>query len=301
MREKVEVGADDGVVLVGWLRVPEVAQAPPVVVMSQGLGGHKEWALPPLEDVLADVGIATLTYDHRNFGESGGEPRFEVDPQMQIRDCRSVVTYLGTRAEVDGSRIGVFGTSLSGGHALVVGATDRRVRCIVAQVPTVSGWEQAVRRFGHETLARMRERWDADRIQRFNGVDPERVPHVAPDPNDRLAGRSQNRVSFFESLSADELAHWKNQLTLRSSELCMEYEPATYIARVSPTPLLMIVAEDDRQVGTDLQLEAFSRALEPKKLVLTKGGHYDVYRSEFDAAASAARDWFVRWLLEAVG
>jgi len=298
MREKVEIHVENDVALVGWLRVPEAAQPPPVVVMSQGLGGHKEWALPPLEDVLADAGIATLAYDHRNFGESGGEPRFEVDPQMQIRDCRSVVTYLATRAEVDGTRIGVFGTSLSGGHAFVVGATDRRVRCVVAQVPTVSGWEQAVRRFGHETLAQMRERWDADRMRRFHGAEPELVPHAAPDPDDKLAGRSMNRVAFFESLSPDERVHWQNRLTLRSSELCMEYDPATYIARVSPTPLLMIVAEDDRQVGTDLQLAAFSRALEPKKLVLTKGGHYDVYRSEFDAAAFATRDWFARWLLE---
>jgi fermentation-respiration switch protein FrsA (DUF1100 family) len=298
MREKVEVRADDGVVLVGWFRVPEAMQTPPVVVMSQGLGGHKEWALPLLEDVLADAGIATLTYDHRNFGESGGEPRFEVDPQLQIRDCRSVVTYLTTRPEVDGSRVGVFGTSLSGGHAFVVGATDRRVGCIVALVPTVSGWEQAVRRFGHETLAQMRERWDADRMRRFNGAEPELVPHFQPDPDDKVAGRSMNRVTFFESLTADERTYWKNELTLRSLELCMEYEPGTYVARVSPTPLLMIVAEDDRQVGTDLQLAAFARAFEPKKLVMTKGGHYDVYRSEFEDAASATRDWFLRWLLE---
>jgi hypothetical protein len=70
------------------------------------------------------------------------------------------------------------------------------------------------------------------------------------------------------------------------------YEPGNWVSRVSPTPLLMVVAEDDKLTLTDLELAAYERALEPKKLVLIKGGHFDPYLSQFDISASAALDWF---------
>ncbi len=44
---------------------------------------------------------------------------------------------------------------------------------------------------------------------------------------------------------------------------------------------------------------AYERALEPKKLVLLKGGHFDAYVKSFDEASSAARDWFVEHLVSA--
>jgi fermentation-respiration switch protein FrsA (DUF1100 family) len=50
------------------------------------------------------------------------------------------------------------------------------------------------------------------------------------------------------------------------------YEPGNWVSRVSPTPLLMVVAEDDKLTLTDLELAAYERALEPKKLILIKGG-----------------------------
>ena len=40
----------------------------------------------------------------------------------------------------------VWGTSYAGGHAIVLGATDRRLRAVVAQVPTISGYQQSLRR-----------------------------------------------------------------------------------------------------------------------------------------------------------
>jgi fermentation-respiration switch protein FrsA (DUF1100 family) len=45
------------------------------------------------------------------------------------------------------------------------------------------------------------------------------------------------------------------------------YEPGIWARRVSPTPLLMVVALNDTITMTDLALAAYERALEPKKLV----------------------------------
>lgn len=63
-------------------------------------------------------------------------------------------------------------------------------------------------------------------------------------------------------------------------------------SRVSPTPLLMVVARNDRMTVTDLSLAAYERALEPKRLVLMQGGHFDPYLDGFQQAEAAATSWF---------
>ena len=89
---------------------------------------------------------------------------------------------------------------------------------------------------------------------------------------------------------------WRNEVTLRSMEMAREWEPASYIERVSPTPLLLIVAAADTLTLTDLALAAYERALEPKRLLLLPGGHFGVYGEHFPTASSAARDWLVEKL-----
>ncbi len=59
-----------------------------------------------------------------------------------------------------------------------------------------------------------------------------------------------------------------------------------WLPRVSPTPILLIVAL------ADLALAAFERALEPKRLVTIPGGHFDAYLGQFARSSSAATEWF---------
>ena len=49
----------------------------------------------------------------------------------------------------------------------------------------------------------------------------------------------------------------------------------------------------------DEALAAYNLALEPKKLVLVPGGHFDAYVAGFAVASTAARDWFVHHLQSA--
>ena len=51
---------------------------------------------------------------------------------------------------------------------------------------------------------------------------------------------------------------------------------------------------------TDLCLEAYQRALPPKRLLMLAGGHFTPYIEHFDATSQAAADWFVRHLGEGV-
>jgi hypothetical protein len=75
-----------------------------------------------------------------------------------------------------------------------------------------------------------------------------------------------------------------------------EYEPGGYAAFVSPTPLMMVVALGDVLTVADLALEAYERALQPKRLVTMTGGHFDAYVN-FKASARPATEWFTQHLL----
>lgn len=99
---------------------------------------------------------------------------------------------------------------------------------------------------------------------------------------------------------AKECSHptYRNEVTLRSMELVFGYEPALLIERVSPTPMLMIVGEIDMVCPPDLQLGAYARAREPKRLLMVPASHFDVYRPgpAFDRAADAAAEFFAEHL-----
>ncbi|MFD5658586.1 alpha/beta hydrolase family protein [Streptomyces hirsutus] len=77
----------------------------------------------------------------------------------------------------------------------------------------------------------------------------------------------------------------------------MNVQPGTWIARVSPTPLLMVVATGDTATVTDLA--AYEKALRLKRLELILGGHFDPCIAQFDTSSRAAVAWFRAHLTKA--
>ena len=296
MRRNIEFNAE-GPVLRGWHYQPDKGDGPfPTIVMAHVSAALKEQYLDSYAEVFAAAGLASIVYDHRNFGASDGDVRQEIDPILQMRDYRHAITFAMTLPGVNPEKIGAWGTSLSGGHVLMLAALDRRVRCVVAQVPTISGGAGSLRRTRADQMAASRTRFDGDRKNRFAGKPPGTIPLVAEDPMTACFNGGADAWAFFqESLKVAPAR--KNEVTLRSAEMLREYEPGSYIERISPTPLLMIVGNRDVLTATDLALQAYNRALEPKKLVLFEGGHYDPYVNLFEISSGAARDWFVTHLL----
>jgi uncharacterized protein len=296
MRQDVEFSAED-VTLRGWLYVPDGAeQEAPAVVMAHGFSAVKEMYLDRFAEVFADAGLAALVFDNRNFGASDGEPRQEIDPWAQVRDYRHAITYAATRPEIDARRIGIWGSSYSGGHVLVVGAIDRRVRCVVSQVPLISGHANFRSLVRSDFIAGFREQFDADRAARYRGEAPAMVPVVAEDPLAPSALPTPDSWSWFTETGKTRAPSWRNEVTMRSIELFTEYEPGTYLPWISPTPLLMVVAERDHLTPADFAIAGYERAHEPKRLALLPSGHFDAYVDGFDEASAAACDWFVEHL-----
>ncbi|HYH49752.1 MAG TPA: alpha/beta hydrolase [Acidimicrobiia bacterium] len=296
-RTDVEFNAE-GTTLRGWLYRPEGDGAAPGVVMAHGFSATKEMYLDSFAEVFARAGLAALVFDNRNFGASDGEPRQEIDPWAQVRDYRHAISYLQTLPGIDRDRIGVWGSSYSGGHALVLGAIDKRIKCVVSQVPLISGFKNVQRLVRSDFLPLVRAQLDADREARYAGKEPAMIPVVAEDPLAPSSLPTPDSWKWFTETGNTRAPSWRNEVTLRTLEMLMEYEPASYIHRVSPTPLLLVVAAGDVLTPADLALEAYERALEPKKLVILPGGHFDAYTgSDFDVSSSAARDWLVQHLL----
>lgn len=295
MRKEIEINAE-GVILRGWLYTPDDRSDPaPVVVMAHGFSAVKEQYLDRYAEIFSSAGIYALVFDHRNFGESDGTPRQEIDPWQQIRDYRHAITFASLLPEIDQNRIGIWGTSYSGGHVLVVGAIDRRVKCVVSQVPTISGSSSAQRRTRPDLVPALIERLNEDRAARFEGKDPMMIPVVGEESTTPCALAGEEPWEFFQT-SASIAPKWRNEITLRTVEMAREYEPGVFIPRISPTPLLMIVGTHDTVTPTDLTLNGYEQALQPKKLVLLDGGHFVPYVDRFKESSNAARDWFTKHL-----
>lgn len=293
MRKDIAFTTEDGVTLRGWLYQPDNGVGPfPTIVMAHGFSATREMHLDDFAAVFAKGGFAALVYDNRNLGASDGEPRGEIVPYQQIQDYRDAITFASTLPEVDADRIGVWGSSYSGAHVLVVAALDRRVRCVVSQVPLISGLENGRRLIRADTIAGLRSMIDADRAARYKGEAPAMIPVVAEEPGQPCVLPTDDSTAFFLGMR-ERATTWRNAVTLRSVELFLEYEPHVYIPQISPTPLLLVVAAGDHLTVSDLALKAYEKALEPKRLLLLPGGHFEAYTGETFVRNSAEQlAWF---------
>jgi fermentation-respiration switch protein FrsA (DUF1100 family) len=203
---------------------------------------------------------------------------------------RHLITYLGTRDEVDEQRIGIWGSSYAGGHTLVLGATDRRIKAVYAQVPTVSGYETGLRRVPPHEVRHLEERFNQDERDQLAGKPPVYVPFVDPHADNQAAYRQQGAVDFYLNWAPEE--KWTNEVTLQSNRRARAYEPGQWLAGIAPTPLLMLVATDDDVAPTDIALDGFARAREPKSRVFMNGNHFSHYVEQFELSSSVAIEWF---------
>src|SRR6476620_5921112 len=175
------------------------------------------------------------------------------------------------------------GFKLQRGHVLVVGAIDRRVKCVAGQVPLISGHNNARRLIRADFWAGLHRMFDDDRRNRYAGKLPGMIPVVAQDPLAPSALPTPDSYTWFTETGRTRAPSWRNEVTLRSVEMFWEYEPGAYIGWISPTPFQMIVGAQDHLTVADLAIEAFERALEAKRLVVRPGPHFSAYVEDFDA------------------
>ncbi len=297
MRTDIEFPAEDGTTLRGWLFTPADAVDPsPAIVMTHGITGVKE-LLEHIAEAFCAAGFAVLLYDHRCWGSSDGLPRRDVDPVVQARDMRTAITFAESLTEVDPLRIGLWGTSFSGAQVLQIASVDRRVRCVVSQVPMISGYRNFAALLPADGLPALQEQLYGERRARFAGQTPVTIPISSEDPT-QVHALPGARTHWYlnHSPNAGRSPDWSNEITLRSLGWVLDYDVTAFMEHVSPTPLLMVVAANDTLTPTALALEAYERARQPKQLQLVPGDHYAPYHDEFSTASTAAVRFFQQHL-----
>lgn len=302
MRRDVEFKSD-GITLRGHLYLPEGAGPFPTVIMAGGWCYVKELVQPEYAKVFAAAGIAALVFDYRNFGDSAGEPRQHLDPWEQIEDYRNAISFAETLPEVDTNRIGIWGISYSGGHVLVVGAIDPRVKCIVANIPVVDGY--TTMKSVHSALAfrdlqtlliedrRARQKTGAYGYMPMSTENPARELTTWPFPE---------VTSAFLKFKDTVAPNHEHRNTIASTELLMNYDVTPYLSRILNIPVLMSVAEGDDITLWEKEIAVFNRIATPKKelFVCEHTSHMTLYSnlSRLDMLAQRAKIFLVQQLID---
>jgi 2,6-dihydroxypseudooxynicotine hydrolase len=125
--ERVEI-AFEGTRLAGILRKPRGAARPAVVVMCMGLDSAKE-EMDAYESIFLARGMATLAFDGPGQGEAEYELPIRGDYEVAVK---SVIDFVESRGDLDGSRVGLWGVSLGGYYAPRAAAFDKRVKACIA-------------------------------------------------------------------------------------------------------------------------------------------------------------------------
>lgn len=301
MREDVEF-LSEGQVCRAWLYHDPDAGPCPTVVLAGGWCYVREIVMPTYAEVFRAAGINALVFDYRNLGVSDGDDRQHLDPWAQIRDYQNAISFLERHPSVDSERIGAWGISYSGGHTLILGAIDPRLRSIVSQIPVVDGYENMRRVHGTMGYRRLAELIAEDRRLRYQ--EPGRrlyLPHASADPDSEVsAWPFPETFHTFSAIRKQSAPLYQNRSTVESVDLLMNYDVGPFVKRLYDTPTLMIVAEGDDLTLWDLEITAYNGIPSARKhlVVLPHTTHMTLYsdKDKLAVAAGHAREWFLETL-----
>ena len=258
------------------------ANGHPAILLCHGWGGLKSGLIEHAR-AFARAGFVAMTFDYRGWGESDGRiipavgsPRLLtagertldvrvlreiVDPIDQTVDVRNCLAALLTEPGVDPSRVGIWGTSYGGGHAVFVGGHDDRIRAIVAQIGGY-GFPPEYRDHAR-TRATEKARGQIDPVVPQDGLDA--VPGLQGTPDTaRMAVHSPLAAAAFVRVPTLIIDAEREELVNR-----FEHGFTAY----------MII----RQQAT-CEYRTFPC------------DHYTVYEQYFDASVTMAVEWFRTYL-----
>lgn len=267
-----------------WLYPAASAATSPIVVMAHGLSGTRRDRLGPFAERFAAAGFAALVFDHRGFGDSGGEAdRF--DPTMQLEDWRAAIAFARSLPEVDPARVATFGSSMGGGNALAAAAEDTGVAAAISQVPFLDIVRQA-----HRSSPRVTGR------ALMAAISGKHLPAVGQPNEPAFINAPGGEEGWRRVVETGEDSRWRNRVSSRWL-LGRPYRPVRHAATLH-CPWLVCVGEADRVAKPGPAISAARRA--PKGELRTYPGvdHFDVYDGpEHEALVADQLDFLRHHLL----
>jgi uncharacterized protein len=293
--------ASDGIDLVGDLRLPDHGpddgRPVPGIVLTGPFTGVKEQVTGNYAERLTGRGFATLAFDHRRFGESGGVPRQHEDSGGKLADLRDALSELAVHPRVDADRLAVVGICLGGGYALRFAASDPRVGACAVVAGCFNDPGAFRSGMGPEAYRRtLRALAEVATRERATG-EVEYVPAVAAEGEAAMPGDEP-----FAYYGTDRAAspHWENRVTRRSIHSLLTFDAAGWASVLPPTPLLVVHGRRDDYCGTDAARRV-AEAAGGTFVELATDLHVDLYDVDpFVAQATAVVAEFVSGALPAI-
>jgi alpha-beta hydrolase superfamily lysophospholipase len=235
----------------------------PVVVMAHGLSGTRRDRLGEFAERFSAEGFAALVFDHRGFGDSGGEPDL-FNPAMQLEDWRAAIDFARSLSGIDASRVVTFGSSMGGGNALAAAAEDLAVAAAISQVPFLDIVRQA-HRSSPLVTARML-------IAAARGAH---LPAVGQPNEPALINAPGGEEGWRRVVSIGEDSRWRNRVSSRWL-LGRPYRPIRHAEKLH-CPWLVCVGEADRVARPGPAIAAARRAPFGELRTYPGVDHFDIY------------------------
>ncbi|MCO4318040.1 alpha/beta hydrolase [Phyllobacterium sp. 21LDTY02-6] len=280
--QKVSFKNRYGITLVGDFYQPRNGgnAALPAIVVSGPFGAVKEQSSGLYAQTMAERGFATLAFDPSYTGESGGEPRNIASPDINTEDFSAAVDFIGLRPEIDRERIGVIGICGWGGMALNAVAVDKRVKAVVAS--TMYDMTRAMSKGYNDSVTPEARARTLEQLSLQRWADAEKgTPAYQPPYNELKGGEAQFLVDYHDYYMTPRGYHPRavnsgNAWSQTTPLSFMNMPILTYIAEISPRPLLLIHGENAH--SRYFSETAFAAAAEPKELmIIPNANHTDLY------------------------
>ena len=256
----------------------------PAIIVGHPMGAVKEQSANLYATKMAEQGFVTLSLDLSFWGESEGEPRNAVSPDIYAEDFSAAVDFLGTRPFVDRARIGAIGICGSGSFVISAAKIDPRLKAIA----TVSMYDMGAANrnaLKHSLTVEQRKKIIAEaaeqRYVEFTGGETqytggtvhELKEDTHPIQREFFDFYRTHRGEFTPKGSSPKLT---THPTLTSNVKFMNFYPFNDIETISPRPILFIT--DENAHSREFSEDAYKLAAEPKELYVVPGaGHVDLY------------------------
>jgi len=291
-RITVQIPTASGDAIEAWVYLPEGSGPHPAVVMAHGIGAIKAGGLTPFAGRFRNEGFMAITFDYRNFGGSGGQPREVLSVPRQRDDYSTVIGWAARQSCINPRQLFIWGTSFAGMHVIELAAADRRLAGAIMQAPLSDGLAAALlappmlglRLLGLALL---------DLVGSLFGRQPIYIPGHGK-PGELAIGATPDGLFGEELMTPKDGTPWQNRVAERSLLSFAWRRPVRRAGSVR-IPFLVVVPEADSIAPVPPALEVARKA--PRaELLRSAGGHYDVYQGgvAFSAVLQAEVDFLHR-------
>lgn len=256
----------------------------PAIVVGHPMGAVKEQSANLYATKMAEQGFVAMSIDLPFWGESEGQSRNLVSPELYAEGFSAGVDFLNTQAFVDSARIGGIGICGSGSFIISAAKIDPRLRAIA----TASMYDMgSVSRNGlnkSQSVAQRKELLVASAEQRdveFAGGEIMLVGGTTHELTDATDPIQREFYDFYRTPRGEFTPTGATPLTtthptMSSVTKFMNFYPFNDIETISPRPMMFI--SGDQAHSREFSEDAYNRAAEPKELVWVAGaGHVDLY------------------------